>query len=319
MDDPDDINMIEDYYYSNTTGKRAPEELGLAPRMDPDGDNVTEEADIGFVYRPDGPKGAPSLAPLANNVLAVTKSLVIILALSVFALGAWYGTFGCRSLYAMLEPNTVWLTQLVLLLAIFINVFLVRADASYGWGLLGASPYPVSTTMCFVGAVVAWLLINIMAKLGESWLWYNVPFWPGPMTWWGFEAFLMVFLFIIDDQRTYWAGKGNNIAGSLERKYQDFWRNLEVNGILVFFVVIIWGFVVEWVDEKRSLGDKFSFIQFLFGVGLQNKTRVDRGAGRRGRCRDKEMARLAKEVADGIKTSNWTRMTNFVKQYWKKL
>ena len=46
MDDPGDINMIEDYYYSNTTGKRAPEELGLAPRMDPDGDNVTEEAPV---------------------------------------------------------------------------------------------------------------------------------------------------------------------------------------------------------------------------------------------------------------------------------
>ena len=51
-------------YGSIVSGKRKPELLGLAPRLDPNGDNISTSLERGLIYKQVGPDGQKDFSPL---------------------------------------------------------------------------------------------------------------------------------------------------------------------------------------------------------------------------------------------------------------
>ena len=175
------------YYGAMATGKRIPETWTYSTRLDPDGDNIANALSKGMIYKVHGPDAQKDFTPAIETTLTVVKIFVIIGVISLAGAGpgAWFGTFGCKGEF--LETYVGWVSQFVIFLIILINIFIVSSE------MPGADHEATWTGYSIIGAFVTWLLVNIVAKVGDTWLFFDTPFWPTPMTYWG--AVMLVGIF----------------------------------------------------------------------------------------------------------------------------
>ena len=103
------------------------EQWSYSPNLDPDGNEIIEAKEAGYIYHYDGPHEEVSFEPLYNSSTDTFKTVIILLVISIATLNV-YETFGCKSQY--LQYTRPYQYQLALFLAIFINVFIVSAQNS---------------------------------------------------------------------------------------------------------------------------------------------------------------------------------------------
>jgi uncharacterized membrane protein len=149
------------------SGKREMEDYMLSPNLDPNGDDIEESTEGGLLRKMKGVDRVSTYGPLKNNLITIVKSTVLILGITVGALGMWTGTFGCVTQYIMKEYP--WVTQFTLFLVLFFNIFIVLAESN---------PNRVSTGVSFLLACLTWVFFNIATKVGDTWAFYNIPLWP---------------------------------------------------------------------------------------------------------------------------------------------
>jgi hypothetical protein len=150
----------------------------FSPNLDPNGDQIIEASERGYIYTHKGAKKEVSFAPLFDTSLDTIKTVVIIIVISLGVMNV-YETFGCKSRY--LQYTRPYQTQLFMFLAIFINIFIVSVQNSVDVANVPSN----STPVLFIMSFLALLIINIVARTGDSWAVFRTPFWPGPFSWWG--------------------------------------------------------------------------------------------------------------------------------------
>lgn len=299
-------------YGSIVSGKRKPELLGLAPRLDPNGDNISTSLERGLIYKQVGPDGQKDFSPLEGNILGMLKVVIVVLLLSVATSGAWIGTMGCIGSY--IELNWGWTTQFVIFLAILINIFILSAEST------GASHEETGTGYSILAAFVTWILLNMIAKIDDKWFFFDAPFWPGPLTYWGVTMLLACIIFAIDRHKTYIQKYANVLneekpeSGDRPSKTKlsnkiNIYTQIEFILILIFAGSIGYRFFEEYRKEKKRLKGKFNFISFFAGLNTldkNNNPQIDE----EGRCIPKSRKKISKEIDKGIKNSTWYKFKN---------
>ena len=308
MDNADNNEYIfsprEMYYGSIVTGKREPEIWGFPPELDPDGDGIVKGIDSGLIYNKVGPQGERSYTPLIENVIAIFKMVIIIMAITTGAVGAWYGTFGCIGEY--IQTSWIWVSQTVIFCVILVNIWIVNAESP------DAFHEATWTGWSIVGAFLTWVLLNIVAKIGDTWLFFDSPFWPGPMTYWGAVMFLGVVIYTIDLHRNYWKETRAVAWRDYADKRVQQYTTLESILAATFLAVTFWRFGTEWYTAKKKEGAKFSFKDFFLGFNRKDKNIIKDQrlpfSATGGRCKENIQKELKKEIKEGIKNSWWYKI-----------
>ena len=287
-------------YGTMATGKRVPEIWTYSANLDPDSDNISNTHERGLLYTIKGPDAHKDFTPLGLTILSIIKIFVVICVISLASAGAWFGTFGCKGEY--LEIEWGWVTQFVIFCIILINIFVVKSESS------DAPSEAIWTVYSIVAAFATWLLLNIVAKIGDTWLFFDSPFWPTPMTYWGAVMLLGIVLMQIDNMRSYWIGARNQMNRDKADRMITIYSNLESVTAIIFCSITAWRFGIEYFKEKNKLGSKFSFIKFLLGIDTGDKVVVKGSLTReQGRCKEDVKSKLKKEVDKGIKNSSWRK------------
>lgn len=242
-----------------------------------------------------GPNRKVDYIPLGNNIITIVKSAVLLLGISMSALGLWYGTFGCITQFIM--KNYSYVTQITLFLVIFLNLFIVMAESQNA--VMAATP----TWISFIMAFITWIFLNMVMNIGDSWLFVNIPFWPGPLTWWGAIIIICLVIYFIDEQRVYWEKNKNNIYTEKNKIKTNLYINFELVTMCLLVLVITIRFFIELFKQKGKLKSKFNIIKFFFGLETRGK---DDGA--MGYCDLKYNKKMDKELKLSIKNSLWTRI-----------
>jgi hypothetical protein len=277
------------------------EQWSYSPNLDPDGNEIIEAKEAGYIYHYDGPHEEVSFEPLYNSSTDTFKTVIILLVISIATLNV-YGTFGCKSQY--LQYTRPYQYQLALFLAIFINVFIVSAQNSEEM----QDTIFRSTPALFIYALISLVVINAVARIGDSWAVFRTPFWPGPFSWWGIVMLSAILIFIFDINRIYWRDLNKNTYGSSEKEKEIFYENIELLTLVLTSVAFIIRFVIEIIKKKSELKDKFSFINFLFGIEDPNKIINSKTLNRRAHfCKEEVFKRFDKEVREGRKNALWTK------------
>ena len=273
-----------------------------SPNLDPDGNEIIEAKEAGYVYHYDGPHEEVSFNPLYKSSIDTFKTVIVLLVISIATLNV-YETFGCKSQY--LQYTRPYQYQLALFLAIFINVFIVSAQNSQEM----QDTIFRSTPALFIYALIALVIINAVARIGDSWAVFRTPFWPGPFSWWGIIMLSAILIFIFDINRTYWRDLNKNTYGSSEREKELFYENIEILTLVLTTVAFIIRFVIEVFKKKGELKDKFRFINFLFGIEDPNKIINSQTLKRRAHfCKEEVFKSFDKEVREGRKNALWTKL-----------
>jgi len=281
---------------------------GFSPNKDPNGDGVITAAEEGYIYTDRGEHGKPSFIPLFQSSLHVFKTAVILICITLGVLNV-YSIFGCKSRY--LQTTEVYQTQVVIFFVFLINIFIVSAE-NYR-----STRRVVPTVLSMLLAGIALLLFNIIAKSGDMWAFFSIPFWPTPMTWWGLIMNIMMFVVVLDINKHYWISKGKKTFGSKEKDNANWYRNLESIVISGLIVTIIIGFVKQFYIQKKALKNNFNFLKFLFGTGIEDKELTKLSEETKGHCKIKAFKNFDKEVNEGIKNSLWTKIKKYMKKKMK--
>jgi len=277
------------------------EQWSYSPNLDPDGNEIIEAKEAGYIYHYDGPHEEVSFEPLYNSSTDTFKTVIILLVISIATLNV-YETFGCKSQY--LQYTRPYQYQLALFLAIFINVFIVSAQNSEEM----QDTIFRSTPALFIYALISLVVINAVARIGDSWAVFRTPFWPGPFSWWGIVMLSAILIFIFDINRIYWRDLNKNTYGSSEKEKEIFYENIELLTLVLTSVAFIIRFVIEIIKKKSELKDKFNFINFLFGLEDPNKIINSKTLMRRAHfCKEEAFKRFDKEVREGRKNALWTK------------
>jgi len=295
-------------YGNIVSGKRRSEVLGLAPRLDPDGDNISTSLERGLIYKQVGPTGQKDYSPLGSNILGILKVVIIVLLISVATSGAWSGTMGCIAEY--IELNWGWTTQFVIFLAILINIFILSAEST------DAAHAATWTGYSILAAFATWILLNMVAKMDDKWFFFDTPFYPGPITYWGAVMLLACIIFVIDRHKTYLQkyagvlGEEKPESGEKPSKTKlsseiNIYTQIEFILILLFMGTIGYRFIEEYRKEKKRLKGKFNFISFFAGLNTPDKNNNPSLVNEEGRCRQISRRKIAKEIDKGIKNSLW--------------
>lgn len=295
-------------YGNIASGKRRPEVLGLAPRLDPDGDNISTSLERGLVYKQVGPDGQKDFSPLGSNLLGILKVVIIVLLISVATSGAWSGTMGCIAEY--IELNWAWTTQFVIFLAILINIFILSAEST------SASHEASWTGYSILAAFITWILLNMIAKIDDKWFFFDTPFWPGPLTYWGAAMLVACIIFAIDRHKTYLQSYANVLdeekpeLGERPSKTKlsneiNIYTQIEFILIIAFAGMVGYRFIEEYRKEKKRLKGKFNFISFFAGLNTPDKNSNPALVDEEGRCLQRSRRKIAKEIDKGIKNSPW--------------
>jgi hypothetical protein len=278
------------------------EQWSYSPNLDPDGNEIIEAKEAGYIYHYDGPHEEVSFEPLYNSSTDTFKTVIILLVISIATLNV-YETFGCKSQY--LQYTRPYQYQLALFLAIFINVFIVSAQNSEEM----QDTIFRSTPALFIYALISLVVINAVARIGDSWAVFRTPFWPGPFSWWGIVMLSAILIFIFDINRIYWRDLNKNTYGSSEKEKELFYENIELLTLVLTSVAFIIRFVIEIIKKKSELKDKFNFINFLFGLEDPNKIINSKTLMRRAHfCKEEAFKRFDKEVREGRKNALWTKL-----------
>ena len=275
---------------------------GYSPNIDPNGDQIIEASDEGYIYKYDGPHNNISLIPLYNSSLDTFKTVTILMVTSIAALNV-YQTFGCKAQY--LQNTRIFQNQIALFLAIFINIFIVSVENS----IEKQSSIFASTPALFIYSFFTLVIINMVARIGDSWAVFSTPFWPGPFSWGGIIMLSAILIFIFDINRIYWRDLNKNTYGSSEKEKELFYENIELATLVITIGAFIIRFVIEILKKKNELKDKFNFIYFLFGIDDTNKIINATTLKRRTHfCKKSVFKKFDREVRKGQKNSIWTNL-----------
>jgi hypothetical protein len=273
-----------------------------SPNLDPNGNEIIEASEEGYIYNYRGPHEKISFIPLYNTSVDVFKTVTILLVTSIATLNV-YETFGCKAQY--LQNTRVFQNQIALFLAIFINVFIVSVQKSDET----QNTIFTSTPALFIYSFLALIIINIVSRLGDSWAVFRTPFWPGPFSWWGIIMLSAILIFIFDINRIYWRDLNKNTYGSSEKENERFYENIELSVLTITSIVLIIRFVIEVIKKKSELKDKFNFINFLFGLEDPNKIINSKTLKRRTHfCKEEVFKQFDKEVKEGRKNALLTKL-----------
>jgi hypothetical protein len=277
-----------------------------SPNLDPDGNEIIEASEAGYIYNYKGPNKEISLVPLYNSSVDTFKTVIILLVTTLATLNV-YQTFGCKSQY--LQYTRPYQYQLALFLAIFINIFIVSVQNSSD----SENNIFTSTPALFIYSLFALIIINMVARIGNSWAVFRTPFWPGPFSWWGIIMLSAILIFIFDINRIYWRDLNKNTYGSSEKENEKFYENIELATLFITTIAFIGRFIIEIFKKKSELKDKFNFINFLFGIEDPNKIINNKTLSRRGHfCKESVFKQFDKEVKVGRKKALWTKILNIL-------
>ena len=277
------------------------EQWSYSPNLDPDGNEIIEAKEAGYIYHYNGPHEEVSFEPLYKSSVDTFKTVTILLIISIATLNV-YQTFGCKAQY--LQNTRAFQNQLALFLAIFINIFIVSTQNSNEM----QNNIFTSTPALFIYSLFSLILLNMVARIGDSWAIFRLPFWPAPFSWWGIVMFSAILIFIFDINRTYWRDLNKNTYGSSEKEKELFYENIEIITLVITSVVFIVRFIIEVFEKKSELKDKFNFINFLFGLEDPNKIINSKTLMRRAHfCKEEAFKRFDKEVREGRKNALWTK------------
>lgn len=296
----DPINPRKQYYSSLVTGKRIPVIWAPSSNRDRNGDKIVEATERGMLYWERGPNKEKDFTPLVENTTVVMKMAIIIMAITIGAARSIFkGTFGCKGTY--IETTWLWASQFVIFLVILINIWIINAEGA------GASTEATWTGWSILGAFLTWVLLNIVAKIGDTWLFFDVPFWPGPMTYWGAVMLLGTIIYAISLQRDYWIKTIDQNNQYLADKKVRMYTILESIIVTLFLSITFWRFGIELLKEMNKRKDKFNFIDFFLGFDKKDKdVAIDTMTYRdQGRCKNDVIKKLKKEIKEGIKNSPW--------------
>ena len=280
-------------------------EWGYSPNKDSNGDGVITAQEEGYIYTYKGEHGNLSFVPLFQSSLHIFKTAVILICITLGVLNI-YDIFGCKSRY--LQSTESYQTQVVIFFVFLINIFIVSAE-NYR-----STTRVVPTVLSMLMAGIALLLFNIIAKSGDMWAFFSVPFWPTPMTWWGLIMNIMMFVVVLDINKQYWIAKGEKTFGSKEKDNANWYGNFESVVIIGLLIAIVTGFVKQIYIQKKALKNNFSFIRFFFGTGIEDKElRKKSFHETAGHCKKKAFEKYDKEVKNGIENSLWTKIKKYMK------
>jgi len=283
---------------------------GLSSNKDPNGDGIITAKEKGYIYKTTGPTRVKSFKPLFYNTLAICKTLILISCIGLGAMGI-YSVFGCKARY--LQYTSPFQTQLVLFFVFFINVFIVSAEIPHPTtDTLSSKITGPNTISLGFAAFICLIIFNIISKLGNTWAFYRVPFYPGPLTWWGIIMFSMVLIFALDNTRIYWK---NLIKTDVIHTNEKFYYFMEIIILIIVSSTIFIRFIIETVNEKTLMGDKFNFINFLLGHS-ENKI-IDPSFGKKervnkGHCKLELFKKFDTELKNGYKNSPWTKFLKYI-------
>ena len=279
----------------------------FSPNRDPNGDDIIEESEKGYIYKYSGPFKTKNFTPLFNNYLDTLKTVTIIIVITLGVLNL-YGTFGCKSRY--LQYTRPYQNQIFLFLTIFINIFIVSVQNNAN----EVNNRFTSTPALFIYSMFALFLINIVARLGNSWAVFRTPFWPGPFSWWGIIMLSAIFIFSLDINRIYWKNRNENIFGSISYENEKFYENIELFTLVVVIIIVIFRFIIEVIKQRTEIGSKFNLLKFIFGIDDMNKKlTLERIKKSEHFCKKSAFAKFDKEVKIGRKKSLYTKFLKFLK------
>ena len=305
------INLIYIYYNNmdqisikNTLERN----WAFSPNIDPNGDQIIEASERGYIYTHKGAKKEVSFAPLFDTSLDTIKTVVIIIVISLGVMNV-YETFGCKSRY--LQYTRPYQTQLFMFLAIFINIFIVSVQNSIDVANVPSN----STPVLFIMSFLALLIINIVARTGDSWAVFRTPFWPGPFSWWGIIMLSAILIFILDINREYWKGLNKNTFGSEQRENEEFFQKAEIITFVGVIGMVLIRFTIEVFKQYNELGSKFNLLKFIFGIDDRNK-RLTMEKAKKGEhfCKKSVFEKFDKEVKIGRKNSLVTKFYNLLRK-----
>ena len=212
---------------------------GLSSNKDPNGDGIITAKEKGYIYKTTGPTRVKSFKPLFYNTLAICKTLILISCIGLGAMGI-YSVFGCKARY--LQYTSPFQTQLVLFFVFFINVFIVSAEIPHPTtDTLSSKITGPNTISLGFAAFICLIIFNIISKLGNTWAFYRVPFYPGPLTWWGIIMFSMVLIFALDNTRIYWK---NLIKTDVIHTNEKFYYFMEIIILIIVSSTIFIRFII---------------------------------------------------------------------------
>ena len=278
---------------------------GYSPNKDHDGDGVITAREEGYIYTYNGEHKNLSFTPFFQSSLHIFKTSVILICITLGVLNI-YDIFGCKSRY--LQSTKTYQTQVVIFFVFLINIFIVSAENYRSTRRI------VPTILSMLMAGVAVILFNIIAKSGDMWAFFSIPFWPTPMTWWGLIMNVMMFVVVLDVNKQYWIMKGKSTFGSKEKENARWYENVELVIIIGLLIAIATGFVKQIYIQKQELKHNFSFLRFFFGTGIEDKELTKKSFHETaGHCKKKAFKKYDKEVKDGIKNSLWTKIKKYMK------
>lgn len=303
-----DSNINKRIHYSGmATGKRLPEIYTLSANLDSNGDNIIDDSEKGLITQDVGPTKTKSFIPLITNSITLFRILVVITLLGMATLGGFVGTFGCKGEYLQIKRG--WVSQFALFCIILVNMFTMEEDSEIK---------DSSTFGIILGAFLTWCILNIVAKVGDSWLIFASPFWPTPLTYWGGVMLICVTIYALDQHRRYWIETKTTRHENKARKKANNYAKIEYILVILFFIITFWRFNIETWKEKKRLGDKFSFIKFFMGTNTIDEKKQNYASNRsEGRCKKYINKEIIKEINEGIKNSIWTKFKNKIKKMLK--
>ena len=278
---------------SMASGKRQLEQYQLSPNLDPDGDNIEQQS---LIYNKVKANSLIDITPFYNSTISIIKITIMSTVALSLAFNVWRGTFGCKEIF--LTSNYKWIKQIAVLLMIYIGIFVLKAEQETQ--TLDSIP----TWISFVAALLTWLLFNIITNVGDSWLFFNAPFWPGPMTWWGLVMAIAIAVYLLDNQRTYWRENKVEKKREISELNAQYYGNLELILVVIFLIIIKSRFIIELLKARKREKEKFNFINFFFGFNTVGKKKNDTP----GECNKDFKKQFEKEIKEGIKNSWWTKI-----------
>jgi len=240
-------------------------------------------------------------SPLINNIIRIARSLTII-TIIVFATMDVYQNVGCKQQYQRLSSKLA--SQYIHFLYIFLVIFILSAET-----VNPMMKTAVNFGQLFVGAIIVWILFNVVAQAGEHWLVFSSPFWPGPLTMWTAILLLLSMLYILDIRKQFWLHKKQKVItpGAATTNTIIQLENIEKVIVGLIFCLIGYGYMATLFAEKSRLGKKFSLYNFVFSRLIESKKIPIWKKGTQ-RCSNMTQQQIRKEISDGIKNSWWHKL-----------
>ncbi len=177
-----------------------------------------------------------------------------VLLITLFVVGGMgYSPIGCKTQYMFTDKY--WYNKQIIIFLVLYLVINLRSS----WQREEKEPFAVLR-----GTVVAFLIFNAVARMGDAW-WADGKGWAsgGPATWFGLALFPLVVLYVLDDTRRYYKaieGKGQ-YARVIDTLYKA-----ELVAVGVTALVLVVGFTKSYRGARRTRGGKLGFWRFLFGA-----------------------------------------------------